>query len=78
MMATKAQLAKLQKELAKTEANLAKAKTSLQPKPVSPADFRRAEEKSMADLELLRNLESAKTVVQENSTKSKDSKSKTL
>lgn len=69
-MATKAQLAKLQKELAKTEAGLAKAKTSLQPKPVSPADFRRAEEKSMADLELLRNLEAAKTVVQENSTTS--------
>lgn len=51
-MATKAQLAKLQKELAKQEAALAKGPQTVKPTPVSPASFRRAEEQSMVDLDI--------------------------
>jgi hypothetical protein len=51
-MATKAQLAKLQKDLAKQEANLAKGPQKVTPSKVSPADFRKAEEQSMIDLEI--------------------------
>lgn len=59
-MATKAQLAKLQKELAKQEAALAKGPKTVKPTPVSPASFRKAEEESMTDLEILRAVELGK------------------
>jgi len=60
MMATKAQLAKLQKDLAKQEAALAKGPQKVAPKKVSPSDFRRAEEQSMVDLDILRTVEAGK------------------
>lgn len=59
-MATKAQLAKLQKELAKQEATLAKGPKTVKPTPVSPASFRKAEEQSMVDLDILRAVEAGK------------------
>jgi hypothetical protein len=60
MMATKAQLAKLQAELAKQEAILAKGPKKVTPTPVSPAAFRRAEEQSMVDLDIARQVAAGK------------------
>lgn len=60
MMATKAQLAKLQAELAKQEAALAKGPKKVTPTPTSPASFRKAEEESMVNLEILRAVEAGK------------------
>lgn len=59
-MATKAQLAKLQKELARQEAILAKGPQVVKPGTVSPADFRRAEEQSMVDLDIARQVAAGK------------------
>jgi len=59
-MATKAQLKKLQAELAKQEATLAKGPQKVTPTSTSPADFRRAEEQSMVDLEIARAVAAGK------------------